>query len=92
MLDSNIYAALGCSAAPVLIGYDLTMMGSIIANEEFIKSFGMYDVKASAWVLPADRQLVWSIVQYLSAIAGAFSAGLVNDRWGRRVGFYTTIL
>ncbi|KAL1629321.1 hypothetical protein SLS56_005425 [Neofusicoccum ribis] len=67
----SVVAALGCSTTPILIGYDLTLVGSIIANEEFVKSFGTYDDKVGTWILPADQQLIWTIVQYVLTVAGA---------------------
>ncbi|KKY14257.1 putative mfs hexose transporter [Diplodia seriata] len=84
-------AALGCSTTPILIGYDMTLVGSIIANEEFIQAFGVYDRNIDGWILPADHQLIWTIVQYVSAAGCAFLAGFLNDICGRRVCFFLTI-
>ncbi|KAL0253001.1 hypothetical protein SLS55_010672 [Diplodia seriata] len=75
----SLVAALGCSTTPILIGYDLTLVGSIIANEEFIQAFGVYDRSVDGWILPADHQLIWTIVQYVSAAGCAFLAGFLND-------------
>lgn len=83
--------AFGCSTTPILIGYDLTLIGSIIANEEFAKFFGVLDQELDTWTLPADRQLVWSIVQYVSAFTAAFASGFLNDIFGRRICFLTTV-
>ncbi|KAF2017007.1 general substrate transporter [Aaosphaeria arxii CBS 175.79] len=85
-------AALGCSSIAVLVGYDMMIIGSIIANKEFIKAFGVHDSGANAWTLPADRQLVWTICQFCAAILGAVTVGQVSDMFGRRVCFITTIL
>ncbi|PYH91642.1 general substrate transporter [Aspergillus ellipticus CBS 707.79] len=84
-------AALACSSAAILIGYDLTLIGSIIANDEFVKTFGSHDTRSDTWSLPANRQLVWSVVQYISAISGAFSMGFLNDIFGRRMCFISII-
>ncbi|GME43046.1 maltose permease [Neofusicoccum parvum] len=87
----SVVAALGCSTTPILIGYDLTLVGSIIANEEFVKGFGTYNDKVGTWILPADHQLIWTIVQYVSAAACAFAAGFLNDLCGRRFCFFLTV-
>ncbi|CRG92313.1 High-affinity glucose transporter HXT2 [Talaromyces islandicus] len=87
----TVAAAFACSSGAVLIGYDMTFIGSIIANEEFIKQFGLYDTNISTWILPANYQLVWSVVQYVAAMVGAFGIGLLSDRFGRRVCFYVTV-
>ncbi|RSL59605.1 hypothetical protein CEP51_013891 [Fusarium floridanum] len=86
-----VVATLGCSMAPILIGYDLTMIGSIIANDEFIKHFGRFDETLDVWVLPANRQLIWTIMQYVAAIISAITAGVIIDMFGRRTGFLTTV-
>ncbi|KAJ5689679.1 maltose permease [Penicillium macrosclerotiorum] len=89
---SNSYAtALACTTTPILIGYDLTLIGSIIANTEFIKQFGVYDLASQSWSLPANHQLVWSIVQYTSAMAAAILSGSMNDIFGRRLCFLITV-
>ncbi|KAJ0424998.1 general substrate transporter [Aspergillus carlsbadensis] len=44
-----------------------------------------------SWSLPADHQLVWSIVQYISAMAAAIASGSLNDLFGRRVCFLITV-
>ncbi|PYI26621.1 MFS general substrate transporter [Aspergillus indologenus CBS 114.80] len=84
-------AAFACSTTPILIGYDLTLIGSIIANTEFVHHFGCYDEAQQVWSLPANYQLVWTIVQYVSAMSSALGSGYLNDTLGRRVGFFTTV-
>ncbi|KAF7540481.1 hypothetical protein G7054_g1321 [Neopestalotiopsis clavispora] len=86
-----LLSVLGCSTTPVLIGFDLTLVGSIIANESFVQRFGTYDESVGKVVLPATEQLVWTIVQYTSAIASAFLSGYLNDFGGRRVSFFVTV-
>ncbi|KAL3468852.1 general substrate transporter [Aspergillus californicus] len=86
-----VLAALGCSTTPILIGYDLTLIGSIIANKGFVEQFGTYDDASQAWSLPANRQLVWTIVQFISAIVVALVSGSLNDIFGRRVCFLVTV-
>ncbi|KAL4793232.1 general substrate transporter [Aspergillus venezuelensis] len=86
-----VLAALACSTTPILIGYDLTLIGSIIANAQFIEQFGVYDQASQTWSLPADHQLVWSIVQYVVAMLAAIVSGYLNDIWGRRVCFLLTV-
>ncbi|PYI03522.1 general substrate transporter [Aspergillus sclerotiicarbonarius CBS 121057] len=76
----------------VLAGYDLTLIGSIIANNEFVQQFGRYDDTSQTWSLPANYQLVWSIVQYVSATVSALCGGYLNDTFGRRVCFLITVL
>ncbi|KAH7124327.1 general substrate transporter [Dactylonectria macrodidyma] len=78
-------ACFACASMAILIGYDLNLMGSIIANNEFVKSFGVYDESLEAWTLPANRQLAWTICQFLSAILGAWTVGMISDRVGRRL-------
>ncbi|RTE72058.1 hypothetical protein BHE90_013536 [Fusarium euwallaceae] len=85
------FACLACSSAAVLIGYDMTLIGSIIANVEFVKKFGKYDADTDSWTLPADEQLVWSVVQYVSAMCGAMGAGYMNDMIGRRAVFHILV-
>ncbi|OKL55567.1 hypothetical protein UA08_09146 [Talaromyces atroroseus] len=87
-----ILAAFACSTTPILIGYDLTLIGSIIANTEFVKQFGVYSEALQTWSLPASYQLVWTIVQYSSAILSAIGSGYLNDYFGRRVCFVVTVL
>lgn len=87
-----LLAALGCSTTPILIGYDLTLVGSIIANKEFVKTFGTYDEAVGALVLPANQQLVWTIVQFVAAAAWALGAGALNDFLGRRICFFITVM
>ncbi|KAH7131317.1 maltose permease [Dactylonectria macrodidyma] len=86
-----VLAAFGCSTTPILIGYDLTLIGSIIANKEFVKHFGVYDDNLVAWTLPANRQLIWTVIQFVSAILAAFAAGMLNDYFGRRICFFMTV-
>ncbi|KAJ6042992.1 maltose permease [Penicillium canescens] len=86
-----VLAAFACSTTPILIGYDLTLVGSIIANTQFIRQFGVYDQASQAWSLPADHQLVWSIVQYVTAMVVAIVSGSLNDTFGRRVCFLLTV-
>ncbi|WQF85530.1 Putative major facilitator, sugar transporter, MFS transporter superfamily [Colletotrichum destructivum] len=87
----SVLTALGCSTAPIIIGYDLTLMGSIIANREFVKKFGVFDENIGNLTLPASQQLVWTIVQYVAAIVTAFVAGQLNDVCGRRFFFFFTV-
>ncbi|KAJ5578459.1 uncharacterized protein N7459_007423 [Penicillium hispanicum] len=87
----TVCAALACSSAAVLVGYDMTLIGSIIANSEFIEHFGTYDHGIQQWTLPANYQLIWSIVQYIAAIAGAVGVGFLNDVFGRRICFFVII-
>lgn len=89
MLTSLIATA--CSSAAVLVGFGLTLIGSIIANKEYVKSFGVYHSHTGAWTLPASQQLVWTIVQFSAAFLGAFAAGLGNDKFGRQILFYVFI-
>ncbi|OKL63513.1 hypothetical protein UA08_02058 [Talaromyces atroroseus] len=84
--------AFACSSAAILIGYDMTLIGSIIANTEFVEFFGTYDNAAQSWALPASHQLIWSLVQYVSALVGALCSGLFNDTFGRRPAFLSVIL
>ncbi|KAF7556681.1 hypothetical protein G7Z17_g1245 [Cylindrodendrum hubeiense] len=77
-------ACLACSSGAVLIGYDMTLIGSIIANAEFVQKFGVHDPETELWSLPANRQLYWSIVQYVCAMVGAIASGYLNDILGRR--------
>ncbi|WAO87198.1 High-affinity glucose transporter HXT2 [Fusarium falciforme] len=87
----SVFAATACSSAAVLVGFDLTLIGSIIANKQYVKSFGVYDSNAETWTLPASQQLVWTIVQFGAAFLGAFAAGLGNDKFGRQILFYMFI-
>ncbi|KAJ5181841.1 hypothetical protein N7449_011988 [Penicillium cf. viridicatum] len=86
-----ILAAFACSTTPILIGYDLTLIGSIIANSKFVQQFGVYDEGLQVWTLPAGHQLVWTIVQYVSAIISAIGSGSLNDMFGRRICFLITV-
>ncbi|KAH7242970.1 hypothetical protein MRS44_002187 [Fusarium solani] len=86
-----VLAATACSSAAVLVGFDLSLIGSIIANKEYVKSFGVYDSDTGTWTLPASQQLVWTIVQFGSAFLGAFASGLGNDKFGRQILFYIFI-
>ncbi|KAH6713719.1 general substrate transporter [Leptodontidium sp. MPI-SDFR-AT-0119] len=87
-----VWAAFACSSSAVLIGYDMTLIGSIIANKTFVQHFGRYDDGIEAWTLPASRQLIWSIVQFVSAMAGAMTVGTLNDILGRRICFLITVI
>lgn len=80
-----------CSSAAVLIGYDMTLIGSIIAVPSFVQHFGTFDEGSQSWTLPADEQLIWSIVQYISAMVGAFGSGHINDILGRRFVFFLIV-
>ncbi|KAI3041351.1 hypothetical protein CBS147352_9541 [Aspergillus niger] len=85
-------AALACSSAATLVGYDTTLIGSIIANEQFIIQFGVYDTSLQQWTLPATRQMIWTMVQFISAAMGAVIVGYLSDRLGRLVCLYGTIV
>ncbi|KAL1604794.1 hypothetical protein SLS60_004334 [Paraconiothyrium brasiliense] len=87
----SVFASFACSSAAVLIGYDLYLIGSIIANPTFVEYFGVYDESIQAWALPADRQLVWSIVQYCSAMVGALVSRLLDDMFGKKLNFHCLI-
>lgn len=80
-----------CSSAAVLIGYDMTLIGSIIAVPSFVQHFGVWNESTGSWTLPANQQLVWSIVQYISAVVGAFGSAHINEFFGRRIVFYTIV-
>lgn len=84
-------ASFACSSAAVLVGYDMNIIGSIIANKEFIQQFGIYHDSLDTWALPANRQLVWTLCQFVAAIFGAVIVGQVSDILGRRICFITTI-
>ncbi|GJC90829.1 high-affinity glucose transporter HXT2 [Colletotrichum liriopes] len=75
-------SALGCSTTPILIGYDLMLVGSIIANKEFVRDFGVFDERLG---------LIWTVVQYISAIFSALCSGQLNDIPGRRFCFFVTV-
>ncbi|OTB09490.1 hypothetical protein M426DRAFT_50433 [Hypoxylon sp. CI-4A] len=85
-------ASFACSSAAVLIGYDMNIIGSIIANTEFVRTFGVYDATLDTWTLPALRQLVWTICQFTAAIVGATIVGQLSDVFGRRICFISTIV
>ena len=76
----------------VMVGYDMTMIGSIIAKPEFVEHFGVYNAPTESWSLPASTQLYWTIIQYVCAMAGALGAGFLNDTFGRRPVFIVIIL
>ncbi|SPO07216.1 uncharacterized protein DNG_09910 [Cephalotrichum gorgonifer] len=77
-------ACLACSMGAVLVGYDMTMIGSIIANVEFVQQFGVYHSESETWTLPASTQLYWTVIQYVCAMAAAVTSGALNDTFGRR--------
>ncbi|KAK9238582.1 high-affinity glucose transporter HXT2 [Lipomyces kononenkoae] len=83
--------AVACSSAAVLIGYDLTLMGPIIANKEFVFTFGTYDDRLQVWTLRASRQLVWTIVGSIAGVLGAVGVGFLNNSFGRRFSFLSTV-
>lgn len=39
--NANLRKAFACSTTPILIGYDLTLIGFIIANSKFVQQFGL---------------------------------------------------
>lgn len=78
-------ACFACASVAIVIGYDMNLMGSIIANKEFVKQFGVFNEEHQAWTLPADRQLAWTICQFCSAMLGAVIVGTASDRFGRRI-------
>lgn len=69
----------------------MTLIGSIIAVPSFVEHFGVWNESVSSWTLPADHQLIWSIVQYMAAVVGAFVSAHINDFFGRRIVFYTIV-
>lgn len=75
-----------------MIGYDMCLFGSILANAEFVKKFGRYDSSVDAWTLPADWQLVWTLVQFFCAISGSFIVGSFSDWLGRRAVFFSIVI
>ncbi|KAJ5646000.1 Major facilitator superfamily domaingeneral substrate transporter [Penicillium lividum] len=90
-IDADARKAFACSTTPILIGYDLTLIGSIIANSQFVEQFGVYDQALESYTLPAGHQPVWTIVQYCSAIASAMGSGILIDMLGRRICFLITV-
>ncbi|KAF4432925.1 MFS transporter fmqE [Colletotrichum fructicola] len=84
-------ACFACASVAIVIGYDMNLIGSIIANKEFVKQFGVFNEEHQAWTLPADRQLAWTICQFCSAMLGAVIVGTASDRFGRRICVFINI-
>ncbi|EQB49238.1 hypothetical protein CGLO_11440 [Colletotrichum gloeosporioides Cg-14] len=84
-------ACFACASVAIVIGYDMNLIGSIIANKEFVKRFGVFNEEHQAWTLPADRQLAWTICQFCSAMLGAVIVGTASDRFGRRICVFINI-
>ncbi|KAJ0300356.1 hypothetical protein Brms1b_012821, partial [Colletotrichum noveboracense] len=84
-------ACFACASVAIVIGYDMNLIGSIIANKEFVKQFGAFNEEHQAWTLPADRQLAWTICQFCSAMLGAVIVGTASDRFGRRICVFINI-
>ncbi|KAK9238592.1 high-affinity glucose transporter HXT2 [Lipomyces kononenkoae] len=86
-----VRAGVACSSAAVLIGFDAMLMGSVIANTEFLYKFGAYDEGLHVWTLPAYQQLIWTIVSSIGCMVGALAIGILSDNFGRRFAFLTTV-
>ncbi|KAJ0349163.1 hypothetical protein COL154_013633 [Colletotrichum chrysophilum] len=84
-------ACFACASVAIVIGYDMNLIGSISADKEFVKQFGVFNEEHQAWTLPADRQLAWTICQFCSAILGAVIVGTASDRFGRRICVFINI-
>jgi MFS family permease len=65
-----------------MYGYDLVVNGSVIAMPSFIIRFGATD--APGLYLPKVWTSVWTSMTSLAQALGAYSVGLVADRWGRK--------
>lgn len=64
-------------------------MGSIVANEGFIKQFAtVTDPETGARVLDATHIALWSAVTYAAQIVFQLISPITADRWGRKLNLW----
>lgn len=64
-------------------------MGSIVANEGFIKKFAtVADPDTGAPALNANHVSLWSAVTYASQILFQLLSPITADRWGRKLNLW----
>lgn len=64
---------------------------ALLLQTPSLSSSLVYDESLQVWTLPAGQQLVWTMVQYVSAIVSAIGSGSLNDIFGRRICFLITV-
>ncbi|CAG1964931.1 unnamed protein product [Fusarium graminearum] len=76
-----LYAVL-INIGPLLFGYDMVIIGAVSSLRQFKMDFG--EPHGEKWVIPALWIALWNSFLQLGAGSGAFSAGVCQDRLGRR--------
>ncbi|PNS15928.1 hypothetical protein CAC42_4329 [Sphaceloma murrayae] len=73
----------GLTFGILLYGYDTAVVGNVSSMLPFLRDFGK--VLNGRPLIPATWLAVWKAVGPIGAMIGAFIAGLVQDRLGRRL-------
>ncbi|KAL7420436.1 hypothetical protein Q5752_004386 [Cryptotrichosporon argae] len=75
-----------------ILGLEYVLLGALVGNQAFCRTMGTYDAATDSYSVDAWKLSLWAGVFGIMQFAGQVFAGFVSDRFGRRVGLYTTIL
>ncbi|KAH7385043.1 general substrate transporter [Cadophora sp. MPI-SDFR-AT-0126] len=76
-------------------GYQISMIGNLVANPGFARQFGTQLNAAGEKVLASSTLSVWSSVGSCSQMMGQLSIAFISNKFGRKVAmffFWTTLL
>lgn len=89
---SHKWALLFClisSTGALCYGYDNTYYNGVLAMQQFKNHYGTHRDENGNLALPSSFQSLTASSIYIGDLFGALLASPINDRWGRKVVFWT---
>ncbi|OJJ48053.1 hypothetical protein ASPZODRAFT_15498 [Penicilliopsis zonata CBS 506.65] len=72
-------------ATAILQGAELSMSGSMLGSQAFCKVMGAWDETSQAYVVAAGHVSAWNAGATPSQFFGYYMAGILSDRYGRKM-------
>ncbi|CAK7238441.1 hypothetical protein SEUCBS140593_010691 [Sporothrix eucalyptigena] len=82
-----IICCLYANVGSLMYGFDNLTLSLCLSMDPFLEQFG--DLTDGAYVIPAYWQSLWNAMPQLTTGIGAWAAGPIADRFGRRAAFIT---